>query len=84
VRLSVEDEGPGIDVHDAGRIWEPFHRLAQRDTATGGAGIGLAIVKQLVELHGGSVTVEPGTVGARFVVDLPGAWREAGASEAVA
>jgi signal transduction histidine kinase len=83
-RLSVEDEGPGIDPRDAVRIWQPFHRLAGAATATGGAGIGLAIVRQLVELHDGHVHVEPGVKGARFVVELPDAWRESGAPAAVA
>jgi signal transduction histidine kinase len=82
LRLAVEDEGPGIAPADASRIWQPFHRLAQAGTAAGGAGIGLAIVRQLVELHGGSVRVEAGVVGARFVVELPGAWRDSGAAVA--
>jgi len=83
-RLTVEDEGPGVDPRDASRIWRPFHRLARPGTATGGAGIGLAIVKQLVELHDGHARVEAGDSGARFIVEFPGAWRETGAPAAVA
>ena len=79
VQLSVEDEGPGVNAQDAERIWEPFKRLAVAGTATGGAGIGLAIVRQLAELHGGRARVERGAAGARFVIELPGAWREPGA-----
>lgn len=78
--LAVDDEGPGVDAADAQRIWEPFHRLARSADATGGAGIGLSIVRQLTELHEGQVTVERSpSGGARFVVELPHAWREAGA-----
>jgi signal transduction histidine kinase len=83
-RLTVEDEGPGIDAVDAERVWEPFHRLAGAAEATGGTGIGLAIVRQLSDLHGGRAWVERGSTGARFVVEIPGAWSEPGASIAVA
>jgi signal transduction histidine kinase len=83
-RLVVDDEGPGVPEADAARIWDPFHRGAHAVEATGGAGIGLAIVRQLTELHGGRAWVERGPSGARFVVELPGAWTEADASIAVA
>ena len=80
-RLAVEDEGPGIDPRDARQIWEPFNRLARSADATGGTGIGLSIVRQLAELHGGHASVERSpSGGARFVIELPGAWREAGAA----
>ncbi|HJR61141.1 MAG TPA: HAMP domain-containing sensor histidine kinase [Vicinamibacterales bacterium] len=84
MRLSVEDEGPGVDPRDSDRIWQPFNRLAHPGNATGGTGIGLAIVRQLTDLHGGRAWVEPAARGARFVVEIPGAWRESGASTAVA
>ena len=79
--LTVEDEGPGLDAGEARHVWEPFNRLSRSADATGGAGIGLSIVRQLAELHGGRVAVEraPGG-GARFVIELPGAWRDAGAA----
>jgi signal transduction histidine kinase len=82
--LAVDDEGPGVRAHDAERIWQPFSRVAHSGSATGGAGIGLAIVRQLAELHGGRARVEPGVKGARFVVEIPGAWRDSGATTAVA
>ena len=80
MQLSVQDEGQGVEPRDAERIFEPFSRLARSADATGGTGIGLAIVRQLVELHDGRVWVE----GSRFVVDIPGAWAETGAAAAVA
>lgn len=84
-RLIVDDEGAGIAVQDVERIWQPFNRLARAGDATGGTGIGLAIVRQLTDLHGGRAWVEraPGG-GSRFVVEIPGAWRTAGAVTAVA
>jgi signal transduction histidine kinase len=75
IRLRVDDEGPGIPPADRGAVWEPYHRL-RRETegATGGSGIGLAVVRDLVALHGGSVGVDvaPGG-GARFLVWFPAA-----------
>jgi signal transduction histidine kinase len=73
--IAVEDEGPGIPPAERTRVWEPYWRLP-RDSASavGGSGIGLAVVKELVQAHGGSVTVTTGTYGgARFVVRFPGA-----------
>ena len=68
----VDDQGPGIPGRDKGRIWEPFRRL-DRDVEAGitGNGIGLAVVRELVQAQGGVVIVEdaPGG-GARFVVEL--------------
>jgi signal transduction histidine kinase len=75
-RISIEDQGPGVRVEDVPRIWEPFYRGADQAESTGGTGIGLAIVKQLVELHRGRARVEGGTSGgARFIIELPDASR---------
>jgi two-component system sensor histidine kinase KdpD len=52
--LRVVDHGPGVPVEERERIFEPFHRL---DTA-GGAGLGLAIARWIVELHGGAIHAE--------------------------
>lgn len=74
-RLAVSDQGPGIGAKDRQRIWEPFvRRERDANSAVAGSGIGLAVVRELVTLHGGRAWVEkaPGG-GARFVVDLPGA-----------
>jgi signal transduction histidine kinase len=61
VRIEVEDEGPGIPPEEQPRIWEPFYR-GQRalNSPRRGSGLGLAVVKQLVELHGGRVDLESG------------------------
>ena len=73
VRIWVEDEGPGIPHEDRQRVWEPYIRL-DRDTeaVTGGSGIGLAVVRELVTLHGGRTRAEGvPRGGARLVVELP-------------
>jgi len=74
VRLAVTDDGPGIPEADLGRVFDRFYRspTSRRDGTSGGAGLGLAITKRLIELHGGSIhaeNVEPH--GARFVIELP-------------
>ena len=73
VRLSVDDQGPGVPAPDRQRVWRSFHRLERdRRSAVAGTGIGLAVVRELVALHGGRVRVEAGDHGgARFVVELP-------------
>ncbi|MER5426935.1 DUF4153 domain-containing protein [Streptosporangium roseum] len=72
VRLRVTDEGPGIPPEDRARAFERFSRLdAGRAADDGGAGLGLAITKEIVELHGGSIHVEEG-IGCRIAVGLPG------------
>ena len=70
-QLSVQDQGPGIAPDDRRRIWEPFVRLGRYAGTTAGSGIGLSVVRGLVERHGGTIAVEdaPGG-GARFVVTL--------------
>ncbi len=70
--LSVSDEGPGIAAEDLQAIFQPFGRGRAADALAEGAGIGLYVVKQIVEAHGGQIEVytEPGH-GATFVVRLP-------------
>jgi len=72
-RLWVDDEGPGIPASERAGIWEPFHRLARdSNSAVAGSGIGLALVRRLVEAHGGRAWVaNAGAIGARFAVELP-------------
>jgi signal transduction histidine kinase len=73
VRLTVDDEGAGIPVELREELFEPFVRLeTSRNRRTGGAGLGLAIVRNLVEAQGGSVVIRDSpTGGARFTVTLP-------------
>ncbi len=73
LRLVVEDRGPGIPADEQKKIFERFYRTRQaRGTNVRGSGIGLSLVKHIVEAHRGRVTVEsePGK-GAAFIVDLP-------------
>ena len=64
IRVTVEDTGAGIPPEQLARIFERFYRGDEaRDRASGGAGLGLAIVRELVEAMGGSVAAES-TVGA--------------------
>jgi signal transduction histidine kinase len=73
--LSVEDGGNGVPEDARGRIWEPYCRLSSAAvSAVAGTGIGLAVVRDLTQLHGGSCRVESSAAGgARFIVELPGA-----------
>jgi two-component system sensor histidine kinase KdpD len=68
VRFSIEDEGPGILESDRESVFERFYR---GDKSGGGLGMGLAIVRGIIEAHGGKIWVESGRKGARFVFDLP-------------
>ena len=75
-RLWVDDEGPGVPARERERVFQPFYR-SQRDlhSSTAGSGIGLAIVRELAALHGGSAWIEDAPQnGARVVVEFPGAY----------
>jgi signal transduction histidine kinase len=72
-RLTVEDTGIGIPTDELPQLFERFHRVRNARARTHeGSGIGLALVHELVRLHGGSIDVvsAPGR-GTRFVVDVP-------------
>ena len=73
VEVRVRDEGPGVPEAERARIFERFFRgpSAGSSHRTGGSGLGLAIVHRVVELHGGSVSVEDWAGGASFLVRLP-------------
>ena len=73
VRVAVADTGRGIPAEDLDRVFDRFFRAdPSRARATGGAGLGLTIAKQLVEVHGGNIHVEMVVPsGARFVFELP-------------
>jgi signal transduction histidine kinase len=72
-RLWVEDQGPGIPHDQRQRVWEPYVRLnRETESATGGSGIGLSVVRELVTLHGGRTRAESApSGGARVVVEFP-------------
>ena len=69
--LEVTDSGPGIPEEDRDAIWERFYR-GRAGRSSGGSGIGLAVAKELVRAHGGTIGVEnrPGG-GARFTARFP-------------
>jgi len=71
-RLSVVDEGCGIEPVEQKHIFERFYRARQHNGAEPGSGVGLALVKEIVTQHGGSVEVasNPGQ-GSSFIVLLP-------------
>ena len=73
VRVSVEDSGPGFIEEDIPRLFEQFYRGEQaRTRATGGAGLGLAIARGVIEAHNGHIWAENiPTGGARVAFDLP-------------
>ena len=71
--LSVTDQGPGIPAAEHARIFEPFYRRgSELRRETSGVGIGLTIVKHVVDAHSGVVRVESElSKGSRFVIELP-------------
>jgi two-component system OmpR family sensor kinase len=72
VVLRVSDEGPGLAAGDAAHVFERFWRAdVSRARASGGVGLGLAIVSGIARAHGGAATAEPSTVGATFALTLP-------------
>ena len=73
VKLEIADEGPGIPITEASRVFDRFYRLDEaRAQEEGGAGLGLAIAKWSVEAHGGELLLdsEPGK-GSAFTIQLP-------------
>jgi len=82
--VRVDDNGPGIPAAERERVFDRFHRSeAARDRRSGGAGLGLAIAREIVELHGGHIWAEQSPLGgARVAFELgpfesqnPGGWR---------
>lgn len=83
VRFAVRDEGPGLNAAEQGYLFRPFKRLSPEPTAgEPSSGLGLSIVKQLVELHGGHIWVESKRgEGSTFTLALPALHAEPPASE---
>jgi signal transduction histidine kinase len=80
IRFTVTDKGPGIPLSEQKKIFERFYRLgSELRRETEGVGIGLSIVKHIVDAHGGSIEVQsnPGA-GAVFIVTVPRGTSSAG------
>jgi signal transduction histidine kinase len=76
VTLQVQDSGAGIAAEHVAHVFDRFYRAdSSRSRATGGAGLGLSILRQIVMAHGGTVAVESDGLdrGSRFIVSLPSA-----------
>lgn len=73
VAIIVEDNGPGIPADALERVFQPFVRLeSSRSSETGGAGLGLTLVKTIAESHGGSITLtNKKSGGLRAILRLP-------------
>lgn len=73
VEFIIADTGMGISDADQGRIFERFYKAdASRTQSAGGSGLGLSIVKRIIDLHGGAIRVESTVgIGSRFTVTLP-------------
>lgn len=82
VRISVKDSGPGLTAEQVGQLFLPFNRLSKAARGEEGTGIGLALIKRLVELMGGTIGVDS-TVGkgSVFWVEMPRASEPADAGE---
>ncbi|HVL05236.1 MAG TPA: ATP-binding protein [Acidimicrobiales bacterium] len=73
VTIEVSDEGPGISEEERSKVFERFYRAdSARSSKDGGAGLGLAIARWIVDLHGGDIRVESHQPhGCRMIVELP-------------
>ncbi len=73
VLVTIEDDGPGIPEEERDRVFEPFYRLDRgADQTTSGFGLGLAIVRKALVLHGGSIAIGASALGgAKLVLYIP-------------
>ena len=83
--FSIADDGPGIDPKYHARIFEMFQTLRPRDDVEG-SGMGLALVRKIIENNGGTIRIEPvpGGRGSRFVFTWPKAWTSQSGGKAAA
>jgi two-component system OmpR family sensor kinase len=74
LRITVDDDGPGIPLTQRDRVFGRFYRAdPSRSRSSGGSGLGLAIAKAIVEAHGGRIWVDAAPRGgARVAFELPG------------
>ncbi|MEP6852929.1 MAG: HAMP domain-containing sensor histidine kinase [bacterium] len=72
-QLTVDDDGPGIPPPDRDRVFERWTRLdGARDRDSGGSGLGLAVAKQIVTAHGGTISIDDSPLGGtRVLITLP-------------
>lgn len=73
IRIRVADQGVGMEPEELDRIWERFYRVEKsRARRYGGSGLGLSIVRRLVELHGGTIEVRSRSGdGTTFLMEFP-------------
>jgi signal transduction histidine kinase len=75
IGIDIDDEGPGIPQQELTRVLEPFYRLDEsRSPDTGGVGLGLAIARSMVEMHGGTLSLSnrpEGGLRASITLPLP-------------
>jgi signal transduction histidine kinase len=85
-RIEVWDTGTGIDPRDLPHIFERFYRSdVSRTRATGNSGLGLSIVKTIVDGHNGTIEVQSAVgAGTRFIIELPVYQGRAAAEDTVA
>jgi len=70
--ICIRDHGPGVPKHLLMQIFEPFYRVdSARRASTGGVGLGLSIVRRIVDLHNGTVAAENTNPGLRVTISLP-------------
>jgi len=70
--ISIRDYGPGVPDDDLERIFAPFHRVDEsRHAASGGIGLGLAIARSAIHLHGGTIVAQNASPGLRVTITLP-------------
>src|SRR5262249_10148766 len=69
-RLAVRDSGPGVDALDLPHIFDPFYR--SRTTSNGGSGLGLALTREIIRLHSGTIeAANCASGGCEILVQLP-------------